>query len=143
MSHALDVKSALVARVLTRGESLARICRELGVSRTTAYAWLRRYQEGGPMGLVSRSRRPKTSPTATPEDVIQAVLEERDRSPTRGPRKLAARLQKQLGVRTPSPRTIARILRREGRVTKGVGELASRRISDGSVTVQASVAPCG
>ena len=42
--------------------SVARTCRAYGISRSTYYKWLRRYEELGIEGLRDRSRRPLTSP---------------------------------------------------------------------------------
>ena len=42
--------------------SVARTCRAYGISRSTYYKWLRRYEELGIEGLRDWSRRPLTSP---------------------------------------------------------------------------------
>jgi transposase InsO family protein len=54
--------------------SAAKTCRYYGISRTLFYRWKRRYEEEGFDGLRPRSRRPKTSPTATPTEVVGKVI---------------------------------------------------------------------
>jgi transposase-like protein len=105
-----------VAEALLGKESIAALCRRYGVSRASAHAWIRRFRERGADGLDDRSRRPHTSPTATPRDVIDAVLAARDAAPTHGPLRLRETLAMSLAERTPSARTIARILARENRI---------------------------
>jgi hypothetical protein len=46
--------------------------------------------------LVDRSRRPQTSPTATPPELVRALLEARRHHPTWGPRKLLRLLRQEL-----------------------------------------------
>ncbi len=113
---ARETRRELVAAALAGNEPIAALCRRLGVSRASAHAWLRRFREQGWAGLEDRSRRPHTSPTATPQDVIDAVLAARDAAPAHGPLRLREALVAVLGERTPSARTIARILSRENRI---------------------------
>lgn len=94
------------------GEPVARLCAEFGVSRDTGHRWIRRFEEGGYEGLVERSRRPHSTPLATAEDVVLAVLEARRAHPSWGPKKLVVVLARKLQEHAPSERTIARILRR-------------------------------
>jgi len=69
----------LVQRMLSglRAEEAAQAA---GVSVRTAYKWLRRFREEGFDGLLDRSSRPRRSPNATPESVVeQLVLRRRAR----------------------------------------------------------------
>ena len=50
----------LVDRVLIEGWPAATTAEMLGVSRATAYKWLRRYRAEGSVGLEDRSSRPLT-----------------------------------------------------------------------------------
>jgi transposase InsO family protein len=54
--------------------SVAKACRYYGISRTLFYKWRRRYEEEGLSGLRDRSRRPKSSPSATPTEVVGKVI---------------------------------------------------------------------
>ena len=99
-----------------KGESISSLCREFGISRTTGHKWQKRFQEKGYEGLEEETRRPKSTPLATGEDLVMAVLEARDKHARWGPRKLQGILRRRFGEQTPSERTIARILRRADRV---------------------------
>jgi transposase InsO family protein len=59
-------RALLVLRVLEEGWTIAAASQAAGVSRRTAYKWLRRFKDEGPGGLVDRSSRPHRSPTAMP-----------------------------------------------------------------------------
>ena len=67
-----------------------------GISPKTGYKCLARYEEGGFPALGERSRRPQHSPTATPLDLVRALLEARQHHPTWGPRKLLRLLRQEL-----------------------------------------------
>ncbi len=98
------------------GESIAALCREFKVSRTTGHKWFKRFQARGYEGLEDESRRPKSAPLATGEELVMAILEARDRHSRWGPRKLHCLLHRRFGDQTPSERTIARVLKRADKV---------------------------
>ena len=54
-------RQLLVARV-EAGWPVAHVAEQLGISRATAYKWVRRHRAEGPAGLEDRSSRPKRSP---------------------------------------------------------------------------------
>jgi transposase InsO family protein len=83
---------------------VAHVAAELGVSRQTAYRWVRRYATHGEAGLLDRPSRPHTSPRRTPAELEAQILALRAAN-RRGPVWLAA----QLGAH---PSTIGRVLRR-------------------------------
>jgi transposase InsO family protein len=112
----MSLKMEFVEKALRPGARISMLCREYGISRETGYKWLNRYKREGPDGLEERSRRPKSSPLATAEELVMAVLRERDAYPRRGPKKLFEQLRRKFGDQTPSVATIARILRRFGKV---------------------------
>jgi putative transposase len=88
---------------------------EFGVSRKTAYKWLRRYRAEGSAGLRPRSRRPRGCAHGTVAAMVQAVLAARRAHPTWGPKKLRVVLCAQRGAAEwPARSTIARILKRHG-----------------------------
>lgn len=61
-------------------------CRRCGISRPTLRKWVERYQEEGPEGQTSRSRRPHTSPNRKVTDDIVSWI-------------LALRVERRLGAR--------------------------------------------
>ncbi|MEW5995243.1 MAG: IS481 family transposase [Candidatus Zixiibacteriota bacterium] len=97
--------------------SIAELCREFGISRTTAYKWIARYEGEGLDGLKDRSRAPHHQPYAAAPEVEQAVVALRRQYPRRGPKKLLAMLQQASpGVAWPALSTIGDILKRNGLV---------------------------
>ena len=86
------------------GWKQAHIASAMGVSRKCVKTWIDRYAAEGEAGLLTRSSRPRTMPTRTPEQVEQKVLaaraEHREGPDVLGPR---------VGV---AARTVSRILRR-------------------------------
>lgn len=101
------------------GNSLRALCRQFGISPTTAYKWLARYAAAGAEGLKDRSRRPHQLPQRTPAALEAAVVALRVQHPTWGGRKLHARLCALGYSPVPTPSTITAILRRHGRLGPG------------------------
>lgn len=58
-------RALLVQRILA-GEKAGVVAGEMGVSRRTAFKWLKRYREEGEPGLEDRSSRPHRHPNRTP-----------------------------------------------------------------------------
>ena len=58
-------RALLVERLLS-GERAEVVAQEMGVSRRTAYKWLKRYREEGERGLQDRSSRPHRHPSRIP-----------------------------------------------------------------------------
>ena len=96
--------------------NISALCREYEISRQTGYKLIRRFKERGYDGLEEESRRPKSTPLATAEDVVAAVLAIRKRHPRWGAKKLMVVLRRSLGQATPSVRTVHRLLKRFGRI---------------------------
>lgn len=114
----MSQKLEFVERAMRPGVRMAALCREYGVSRETGYKWLNRFKREGPEGLDERSRRPQSTPLATAEELVAAVLKLRERYPRRGPKKLVVLLEKKFGAAAPSVATIARLLKRFGMVRR-------------------------
>ncbi len=64
----------LVDRIVVDGMAVAHAADMLGVSRQTAWKWLRRFEAEGPAGLEDRSSRPQRSPRALPASQVEAIL---------------------------------------------------------------------
>ncbi|SRR6266545_2171815 len=103
------------------GANVRELCRRSGISPPTGYKWLARYGVAGTAGLADRSRRPYHSPGRTPDELEAVVLEERERHPAWGGRKLRARLVARGYGGVPSASTITVILRRHGRMEPVAG----------------------
>ena len=101
-----------MVKTLLRGEqSVAQWCRWFGISRKTAYKWLKRFTEGGRRGLRDRSRRPHRVPLRMRRKWIQRIAQERKRHRHWGAKKIQARLLRRYG-QAPATSTIARWLKR-------------------------------
>jgi transposase InsO family protein len=95
----------LVARVTHQAWPVAQAAAAAGLSRRSAFKWLRRYREQGEAGLTDRSSRPHRMPRATPTEWQRLILELRQSRMTGA--RIAAQLQR--------PRsTVALILQRCG-----------------------------
>jgi transposase InsO family protein len=96
----------LVERVLIEGWPPATAAEMLGVSRATAYKWLRRYQAEGEAGLEDRSARPHHRPRALADREVRRILLARRRLRV-GPHRLGPLLGH-------SRSTVYSVLRRHG-----------------------------
>ena len=99
-------RQLLVDRILVEGWPPATAAEMLGVSRATAYKWLRRFRAEGVAGLEDRSARPLHRPRALPEREVRRILVARRRLRV-GPHRL--------GPLLGHPRsTVYGVLRRHG-----------------------------
>jgi transposase InsO family protein len=109
-----------VLQVISNQLSVTQAAAEYGFSRRHLHRLLARYRDEGLDALEPRSRRPKTTPIATPETVRERVVELRRQLTAQGldagPVTIAWHLQ-QAGLRAPAPATISRILKHAGLIT--------------------------
>ena len=109
-----------VLQVVSNQLSVTAAAAEYGFSRRHLHRLLTRYREGGLDALEPRSRRPKTTPIATPADVRARVIELRVQLTAdgldAGPETIAWHIA-QAGLRAPAPATISRIITQAGLVT--------------------------
>lgn len=114
-THVMDQRTQFIAAYL-KEESVAQLSRQFGISRKTAYKWIGRYQADGPPGLVDRSSAPHCHPNQFDPDLLQAVLDYRDKHPLWGPKKLLKVLIGKGDPRAwPSRSTVASWLKTHGR----------------------------
>jgi transposase InsO family protein len=114
----MSQKLQFVEQATKRGANVSALCAEFGISRQTGHKWLRRYRAHGYAGLVEKSRRPASSPLATAEEVVVSIVELRDKHPSWGAQKIGRVLAKRLGSGAPSASTIARVMRRLGKMRR-------------------------
>jgi transposase InsO family protein len=109
-----------VLQIVSNRLSVTAAAAEYGLSRRHLHRLLARYRDGGLDALEPRSRRPHTTPTATPETVRQRVVELRQRLTAdgldAGPHTIAWHLERE-GHTPPAPATISRILKHAGLIT--------------------------
>jgi transposase len=111
----------IVLAVVNGGLSAIEASTRFGVTRQWIHILLARYRDHGEDGLTPRSRRPRHSPSATPDAVRTDVLRLRDDLTSSGldagAESIHARLHRDTGT-APSVPTIWRILRAGGTVTQ-------------------------
>jgi len=107
----------VVTAVKVEGRPKAAVARDYGVSRRWVHELVRRYEAEGEAGLEPRSRRPRGSPSRTPEAIEEEIVVLRkalaDQGLDAGAHTIAYHL-KELHGSSPSPATIWRILSRRG-----------------------------
>ena len=97
--------------------SFSELSRRYGISRRTGYKWLDRFEAEGKQG--DRRSRPASSPGATPEKVVEAIIGVRKRYPDYGAKKIRWYLEDHRPeLDLPSRTTIHDILDRRGLVEK-------------------------
>lgn len=100
------------------GANVSALCLEYGISRQTGHKWLRRYRQEGALGLVDQSRRPRSSPMRTSDEVVGEVLRLREKHRSWGALKISQVLSRSMGVDGPSRMTVVRVLRRFDKIKK-------------------------
>jgi transposase InsO family protein len=102
-----------VLKVVTQQLSVTAVAAEYGMSRQHLHRLLRRYRDGGLESLEPRSRRPRTNPGRTSDQVHERVIALRTEPTSRGldagPVTIAWHLGRE-GLAIPSTSTIRRIL---------------------------------
>jgi putative transposase len=95
--------------------SMARLCRDFGISRKTGYKWLARFDEQGRGGLHDASHAAVMHPNATARGVEEFIARLRRLHPSWGPKKLRRLLRLKAPAEPwPAASTIGEILRRHG-----------------------------
>ena len=102
------------------GDPIEAICREMRCSKSWLYKWKKRYEASTPTWFQERSRRPRITPTQTPEALERAIVRLRDSLSPGESRSVSAQvireyLRQYHGESLPSRRTIYRILKRHPR----------------------------
>lgn len=112
---ALEERKAFIEEWRKGDESVAALCRCFGISRDSAYKWIKRYEVNGEAGLAELSRAPHDSPQRMAQKTEGAILKLRQEHARWGPRKLLAYLKRhQPNQHWPAASTVGQLLRREG-----------------------------
>lgn len=115
----MDQRMQFIADYLRETLTITELCDLYGVSRKTGYKWIDRYLRQGPAGLEERSRKPRISPNATPDEIVQAFLTVRRRHASWGAKKLLAIVHARYPRwELPGRSTVCDILLRHGMVPK-------------------------
>jgi len=110
----MSLKYEFLEKALSDSNRISSLCREFGISRKTAYKWIKRFKDEGVSGLENQSRRPLTSPSRSSDEIVTLILETRSQFPAWGGRKLRQYLLNQDKYDIPCEATINRILLRHG-----------------------------
>ncbi len=98
------------------GDPIEDICRELACSKSWLYTWRDRSLATDPSWSAARSRRPRTTPTKTPQRIAQVVVALRQTLAQHGTGCGAAALQQALAQQgrepVPAQRPMSRLLHR-------------------------------
>jgi transposase InsO family protein len=116
----MSLARLVVTAVRIEGRSVSAVARDDGLSRRWAQELVGRHDRDGEAGPAPRSRRPHTSPQATPAQIENRIVELRkqltDQGLDAGAQTIADHLDQQ-GLPAPSVATIWRILGRRGQVS--------------------------
>src|SRR5207237_10035575 len=99
------------------GANFSAVSQGHGTSRNAGYIRVRRHHEMGAVDLVEHSRRRHTNAVLGGE-IVAAIVELRNGHPIWGPIKIAPILRKRFGAEAPSRSTVARVLKRLGRIKR-------------------------
>ncbi|HSK44495.1 MAG TPA: helix-turn-helix domain-containing protein [Candidatus Binatia bacterium] len=115
-----EARMRLVLAYREKRESFSLLCRRFGISRKSAYKWLKRYRAGGVQALRDRPRRPGYCPKAYRSFWRERLVKAREARPQWGAKKLRSVLRKTFpGVkRVPAVSTLALWLRQSGLARK-------------------------
>lgn len=117
--------AAVLAEVGSNRITVTSVCQKLQISRETYYKYRKRFAAEGPPGLIEQSRRPKFSPTATPEEMVARIVATRavlaEEGWDNGATSIYYRLLAE-GHQPPRRRTIHRVLVRAGLVIPAPGK---------------------
>ena len=114
---ALDQREAFIAAWRKGEETVTSLAHNFGISRKTAHKFINRFVEAGHDGLLDRSRAPHSVHNATPQDVVDLLIQAKREDPAFGPKKLLPLLQATYPhLHWPAPSTAGAILDRVGLV---------------------------
>ena len=109
----MSKRRAAILSVVVEGRTQAETARQHKVSESTVSRWVARYRAEGDTAFEARSRRPCTSPTVIPAEVVELAVNLRSELSARGldagPHTIAWHLQQRHQI-TVSPSTVRRRL---------------------------------
>jgi transposase InsO family protein len=115
----MTLNRLLITSVVVEDRPVREVAAQYGVSQSWLFELLARYKAEGEAAFEPRSRRPQTVPSTTPAEVVDLIVEYREKLTATGldagPDTIAWHLEHHHGV-TVSRTTISRYLRRHGLV---------------------------
>lgn len=126
MAYSLNPKLPSVrreaVRLVRKGWSIRKTARHLGYHHTAVMKWVKKAPKDGRRVIPTLSSRPKTSPRATPKEIVGRIIVEKKKL-----RRCAQVVHASLGIRV-SLSTVKRTLKRYG-LTKRRSKWARHRIN--------------
>jgi len=116
MRYAATEKLEIIRLVEQSSLPVRRTLAQLGISKSTFYAWYKHYLEGGPEALEDRRPAPQRVWNKVPDAVIDAVVSLALDQPERSPRELATAFTDQRGYFV-SESSVYRLLKARGLIT--------------------------
>ena len=114
-----DEREAFIAAWQEGEETVAALAHHFGVSRKTAHKFINRFRAAGAEGLLDRSRAPRAPHNATPQEVVDLLIQAKRADAALGPKKLVPLLRAAYPhLRWPAPSTAGGILDRAGLVRR-------------------------
>ena len=112
-------REAFIAAWQEGKETVASLAQHFGVSRKTAHKFINRFRAAGADGLLDRSRAPRAPHNATPQEVVDLLIQAKREDSAFGPKKLVPLLRAAYPhLRWPAPSTAGAILDRAGLVRR-------------------------
>jgi transposase InsO family protein len=112
----MTLNRLLITSVVVENRPVRDVAAQYGVSQSWLFELLARYKAEGEAAFESRYRRPKTVPRTTPAEIVELIVELREKLATTGPDTIKWHLEHHHGV-TVSRATISRYLQAHGLVT--------------------------
>jgi len=120
-TSAMDQRVKFIADCLSGRYSKSELCRAYGISRPTAYKWIKRYHESKAKGFEELSRAPQHHPNQTCEEVREMIVETKLYRQSWGPKKVLDYLRGNgPELIWPADSTAGEILKRAGLVKRRV-----------------------
>ena len=88
----MSQRKEFVSLASAEDANISELCRRFDISRKTGYKWIERFRAEGESGIADRSRRPKSIPIITPQEMERAIVRVRNRHRCWGGRKICRRL---------------------------------------------------
>jgi len=123
----MELRLRFITEYLTELHTITDLAAAYGISRKTAYYWIRHYRRSGLGRLEGASRRPHHMPRATAADIVAQLQATRGRYPHWGAGKIRDFLSRtQPDTAWPCRDTIHTILVRHGQVRRRRRQLGAR-----------------
>ena len=90
----VDLRLRFITEYLSQQFSMTELAEAYGISRKTAYYWVRQYERDGPGRLAGASRRSHRMPRATDAEIVERLIATRRRHPHWGAGKLRDHLRR-------------------------------------------------